>query len=405
MFAHEQWDSSGRKTFAIFVFAPQVTTGGQGFWCESRPGKFPVTVVGLRATWFGNMNNQPDAFAPAAKKIQRQPGPDQSLPMWHRLKPALSLFLLAPLIAEYLLGSLSFNQLVLFPLMALMYGAGALFVREVTRRSGRGWPTIITLGLAYGVIEEGLATQSLFNPHYLGLRLLDYGFIPALGVGGPWMVYVVLLHVVWSIAVPIGLVEALFSDRRTAPWLKKTGFIISGVIYVLGVALVALGTKQREKFTASGTQLAATAVIAAILIVAAFVLFRRRQVESAGSPASPRWRPLTLGVLAFVTGSVFHLVTQLGSNYLSPVAAILIALALPLGVIAIVRVAQKSGAWTDAHTDAMMLGGLLAYCWLGFFLVARLHGANAIPGQCFPFAIVMFLIYWRFVRPQPKVAN
>jgi len=103
--------------------------------------------------------------------------------MWHRLKPALSLILLAPLIAEYLLGSLSFKQLVLFPIMVLMYGAGALFVREMTRRTNRGWPTIILLGLAYGVIEEGLATQSLFNPHYLGLRLLDYGFIPTLGIG------------------------------------------------------------------------------------------------------------------------------------------------------------------------------------------------------------------------------
>jgi hypothetical protein len=325
--------------------------------------------------------------------------------MWHRLKPALSLFLLAPLIAEYLLGSLSFNQLVLFPLMALMYGAGALFVREVTRRSGRGWPTIIALGLAYGVIEEGLATQSLFNPHYLGLRLLDYGFIPAWGIGGPWTVYVVILHVVWSIAVPIGLVEALFCGRRTAPWLKKTGFVISGVIYILGVALITFGTRQKEKFTASGAQLAATAVIAAILIIAAFVLFRRGKVGSTASPEASRWRPFTLGVLAVVTGSVFHLVTQLGSADLSPWAAILIALALPLGMIAIVRVAQKSGGWTDAHTDAMMLGGLLAYCWLGFFMVARLHGVNAIPGQFFPFAIVMFLIYWRFVRPQPKVAS
>ncbi len=325
--------------------------------------------------------------------------------MWHRLKPALSLFLLTPLIAEYLLGSLSFNQLVLFPIMALMYGAGALFVREVTRRSGRGWPTIITLGLAYGVIEEGLATQSLFNPHYLGLHLLDYGFIPALGIGGPWTVYVVILHVVWSIAVPIGLVEALFSGRRTAPWLKKTGFVISGIIYVLGVALITFGTRQKEKFTASGMQLAATAVVAVILIVAAFVFFRRSKFEPVVSREASRWRPFTLGVLAFVAGSVFHLVTQLGSNYLSPAAAVLLALALPLGMIAVIRVVQKSGGWTEVHTDAMVLGGLLAYCWLGFFMVARLHGVSEIPGQFFPFVIVAFLIYWRFVRPQPKIAN
>jgi len=316
--------------------------------------------------------------------------------MWHRIKPALALVLLAPLIAEYLLGSLSFRQLALFPIMMLMYGAGALFVREVTRRTGRGWPTIILLGLAYGVVEEGLATQSLFNPRYLGLHLLDYGYISALGMGAPWTVYVVVLHVAWSIAVPIGFVEALFPDRRRTPWLRKTGFASSGVVYLVGVAMVNFGSRQKEEFNASGTQLAMTALAATLLVVAAFVFFH----PPAGKPAGAgpvRWRPLALGVLAFVTGSVFHLLTQLGGNSLVPWVAVVVALAIPAGVIAVVGPASKSAAWTDAHTDALMLGGLAAYGWLGFFLTVRLHGAESLPGQFFPFAIVAVLV-WRLVR-------
>jgi hypothetical protein len=34
----------------------------------------------------------------------------------------------------------------------------------------------VLLGLIYAVIEEAFVTQSLFNPNYLGLRLLDYGY-------------------------------------------------------------------------------------------------------------------------------------------------------------------------------------------------------------------------------------
>ncbi len=82
--------------------------------------------------------------------------------MWYRLKPAFSLLVLAPLISEYLLGSLSFGQLWLFPIMLPMYGGGALLIRELARSFGRGWPTIFALGLAFAVVEEGLATQSLF---------------------------------------------------------------------------------------------------------------------------------------------------------------------------------------------------------------------------------------------------
>jgi hypothetical protein len=48
--------------------------------------------------------------------------------------------------------------------LAPMYGGGALLIREVVRRRGLGWPSIILLALACGVLEEGLITQSLFNP-------------------------------------------------------------------------------------------------------------------------------------------------------------------------------------------------------------------------------------------------
>ncbi len=318
--------------------------------------------------------------------------------MWHRTKPVAALVLLAPLIAEYLLGSLSFAQLGLFPIMAMIYGAGALFVREAARRSGRGWPTILTLGLAYAVVEEGLATQSLFNPNYLGLRLLDYGFIPALGTSAPWTVYVIVLHVAWSIAVPISFVEALFPDRRQTPWLGRPGLAGSGIVYGLGVAMVTFGTWKKEQFVASATQLAVSAGVAVVSVGVAFMAFRPRKEGRPNASGSPGWRPRILGLVAFAIGSVFHLVTQLGSSFLAPAVAAAIALALPAAMLSVVGPAWRSGAWTAAHTDALMLGGLLAYCWLGLFLVARLHGPAAIPGQIFPCAIVLALVYRRFIR-------
>ncbi|HVU17205.1 MAG TPA: hypothetical protein VHD32_09770 [Candidatus Didemnitutus sp.] len=316
--------------------------------------------------------------------------------MKQRLKPVFSLVLLAPLIAEYLLGSLSFAQLALFPIMALMYGAGALFVRELARQTGRGWPTMILLGLAYAVVEEGLATQSLFNPHYLGLHLLDYGFISSLGIGGPWTVYVIVLHVAWSIAVPISFVECLFVAQRTTPWLQKTGLAVSGLVYFLGVALVTFGSHQKEKFFASRPQLLVAAAIAALLAVVAFALPRRVATTPTASQRS-RARADSLGLLTFVVGSLFHLVTQFGQSWLTPWAAMAIGLALPSFVIGIVMRFCRAGDWSDSDGDALMLGGLLAYCWLGFFLVVRLHGAGALPGQIFPFAIIAALIGWRFV--------
>jgi hypothetical protein len=57
-----------------------------------------------------------------------------------------------------------------------LYGGGAVLIREVVRRRGGGWPAIVVLAAAFGVVEEGLATQSLFNPDHAHQHLLSSGY-------------------------------------------------------------------------------------------------------------------------------------------------------------------------------------------------------------------------------------
>ena len=85
-----------------------------------------------------------------------------------RIAPPIGLLLLAPWVGEYLLGNVSARDLVALPYLVPLYGGGALLIREVVRRSGRGWPTILVLGLAYGIIEAGLVDQGLFNLSFEG---------------------------------------------------------------------------------------------------------------------------------------------------------------------------------------------------------------------------------------------
>jgi hypothetical protein len=73
-----------------------------------------------------------------------------------RAAPAIALFFLSPLVAEFLLGDFTILQLPYLFLLAPAYGGAAVLIREVSRRAGRGWPTMILLALAYALIEEGL---------------------------------------------------------------------------------------------------------------------------------------------------------------------------------------------------------------------------------------------------------
>ena len=81
--------------------------------------------------------------------------------MWRRqlLSPGLALFFLSPLIGELLSGSAppaEFFNPVGFIMLAVLYGGGAILAREMTHRWDKSWPTLLVLGAAYGVAEEGL---------------------------------------------------------------------------------------------------------------------------------------------------------------------------------------------------------------------------------------------------------
>src|SRR5262245_38729072 len=78
----------------------------------------------------------------------------------HRLLPAFVLVGMAFLVAELLPGSAPITQPLLWPFLLLIYGPGALLIRESVRRLDRGWASILLLGAAYGIVEEGLALHA-----------------------------------------------------------------------------------------------------------------------------------------------------------------------------------------------------------------------------------------------------
>jgi hypothetical protein len=286
-----------------------------------------------------------------------------------RIAAVITLALLSPLIAEYLSGSLSLAEFGALPVMLAMYGGGAVVIRETVRRSGRGWLSILLLGLAYALVEEGIADQSLFNPNFQGLRLLDPGFIPALGIGVPWTLYVLAIHVIWSIAVPIALAESLFPSMRREPWMGRIGVTVAAFFYVAGVALITVFFAK--KFFASPAQIAASAIGAAVLIVAAFVLPREKP-----TPASAGPRPWIIAVASFLATSAFVLLYGQGvSRWPWLAASGMAALLVLMLAFAIYR------RWTPAQIYAAAAGALLTYGWSGFFSEIALHGPAMLPAH------------------------
>src|SRR3989304_1928924 len=84
--------------------------------------------------------------------------PAASLPSNRRL--LLYFFFLAALLPEAITGStppLAWLNPIQLLLNLWLYGTGVLVVRELSLRWRTGWPGILLMGAAYGIIEEGLA--------------------------------------------------------------------------------------------------------------------------------------------------------------------------------------------------------------------------------------------------------
>ena len=290
------------------------------------------------------------------------------------MAPAIGLYFVAPLVAEYLLGDLPIKMLGALVILAPVYGGGALLIREVVRRTGRGWPSIFVLAFAYAVFEEAFTTQTLFNPNYLhlNLHLLQPAYIPALGIGAWWTIFVLTLHTVWSISVSIALVEALVPDRATTPWLRGIGLTVTGILFVLAAAASTRFEIKHDHFVASKAQFAWSAVVCIVVILAAFRLPVRSAARTSGWTPSP-W---LVGTAALVAGSIFLFVPGAaaviaGSVFLVvPKAwgwlAVGIYLLMDLTVILAVSILSKREGWNGQHRLALAGGAALAYAWRAF---------------------------------------
>ena len=283
--------------------------------------------------------------------------------------PSLALVFIAPLVAEFLLGNLPIKLLPALIVLAPMYGGGALLVREIVRRTGRGWPSILLMGMAYGIFEEAFTTQSLFNPNYLKLNLglLTPAYIPLLGIGAWWTLWMLMVHGIWSISTPIALVEACVPDRARTPWLGRVGLVVVAIVFLFGATAAAMMQYKQDSFRASNAQFIGAAVVVLALIALAFVFPKRQEVEGAG-PASSAW---LAGAVALVFGSATLFVPK--DWGWGAVAALL---AIDAAMLVLVILWSGRPGWGLKHQLALGAGAALAYGWHAFLQHPAVGGAD-----------------------------
>jgi hypothetical protein len=306
-------------------------------------------------------------------------------PRW----PVLALLLLAPTIPELLTGSTPITELVTDPpAFAIaflgivgLYGTGALLIREFAVYFRKGWASILLLGAAYGIAEEGLAVHTFFEPAVLAPvgALGVYGH--AFGVNWLWALGLTAFHAVYSIALPVLLVRLWFPEVKDDRWFDRGAVALLAVVYLFVVALFSVVVGYGPSPLLLALFLGVEAALIGLAIRVPSDLLRARP----GPRRIGRWGLALAGTLFFDGWVLVLLLSGSGGRVPAVVAAgILLALALvALGTV-VRGVGTEGLERSEFYFATGMLGILFAWDVIVEF---------SVPGILVVAAIFAYLLY------------
>jgi putative flippase GtrA len=313
-----------------------------------------------------------------------------------RISPDLALLLIAPLLGELVSGHMSplqfFNPIV-FAVMALPYGCGALLCRELARRWGKGWLSLLLLAAAYGMYEEGIVSRAFFDPHWLELgALANHDYFA--GINWTYSISLLHFHIAISILSSVMLAELLYPERRAEPWLSGGQMALCGLVMAAWMPILAVLAQAGKPLYVPALGLSVLTSLSIAGLVLAARLAPAQPLCPTGSPASSPYRFLLLGALNVTI--VFGTVYLLPEFYGSPPLIASIAFLLAFNALSFWLFLRWSGnvlAWDDRHRLALV-SGLLAF----FVVVNFLGDLENFEARSFVSLATVFAL-WQLRRP------
>ncbi|MEU1588845.1 hypothetical protein [Micromonospora sp. NPDC005710] len=337
-------------------------------------------------------------------------GPDpvatDRLPLRRRLLPVVGLLLLAPWAAECSWGGFAIDDfLPVLIFLGPMYGGAAILIRETARHLGAGWPSIVLLAAAFGVLQAGLVDQSLFNPDYLDdtqyadtRAAAEATLVPGLKFSLRQAFDYVGNHIVLTICAPIVLIESfLGADRRLRPWLGRPGLLVVGLIYLLGSLFIFSDIFTDKGYLASPLQLTfATVLVLALVATALLPRWRRPHPRRTRRAPHPLWVGLPV------------VLVRLGSDLMPGWPGVTIALTLAAVAGGLIAHLSSNDGWGQRHALVAGTAGLVVAAAFAYLVppYSPASPALALAGDVAVTVVTVALVcgaWWRLRSASPTV--
>ncbi len=297
--------------------------------------------------------------------------------------------MIAPVFGELVSGSTPLNEYLspfTFLILGMLYGSGAVLIRELLIRWRGGWLSLLLLGAAFGIYEEGLVVRSFFDPNWMDLDKLGvYGRVA--GVNWVWAEHLTVFHALVSIAASITFTEILYPGRRNECWVGPRGLSWHAIAFA---AMLPIGSLL-SPYNAPDVWLGACWLAIVLLTFAA----RRMSAapKTVGGSASIH-RPRRFWWAAFLAVLGHFFIVYFTAEKNSPpffMSMVLLALYDLLYLWLILHWSGRGRGWDDRHRLALISGGL------SFFLIlGPLTTGGKYPIMYFSSPVILALLWWTY---------
>ena len=317
-----------------------------------------------------------------------------------RLKPGVALLLIAPLLGELLSGHqapLEFINPLNFMVTALPYGFGAVICRELKTRWGKGWFSLVLLGIAFGLYEEAIVARSFWNPHWAELGALgNYTYWQ--GVSWTYAEVLIHFHLTVSIISSVVLTEIIYFDQRQKQWVNNRGLVACFV----GLALWMPVLMVLNPFVPPPGGFILAWITIAGLVYAAWRLPAQIFPRRPGKSIHPFWYGVTGAVNMTVVFITVFILPEINPSWL-PGWPVMFAFVAILDVLTFWLVMHWSGNgtdWDDRHKLALVIG------MLAFFIVfiGLTDPSDGFSGSSIVAVVAAWLLWKLWIRTRAQYA-
>jgi hypothetical protein len=303
--------------------------------------------------------------------------------MTSRNKALLSLLIAPPILTEIVSGNTPAHALFdprIAIFLVLAYSFPLLVIREAALRWRLSTAGVFLLGLAYGILNDGLLAQTLLHYEHVPIDKFDH-YLYIGGFNLSWASVIVPWHAFFAVLFPLTLLAFWFPSCAHEAWLSKRFFRVLAATLLALIAFISFVRPPHLQMTVCGLTIGALTCVSS--------LFGDWNL----APAERNDRRATPFLFGLISYPVFFLGSILLAARRAPASVFFFFITIVF--FSLVKMSQRWGYFRQRAAAYLGLGAYLSVSLFHLFAGIARHSPEELLTGALLAAAFLCLAFWR----------